>query len=261
VAHFSKSHGASKSVVFSQIITLLLLASLAAACGQSPTAPTDTVRGNQGTSGSQTTQLQAAGCFLQGASAVSGNLNSMIANGRIYFPSRNQILDNFNQQEGVNLVSTFALSPRMFYLVDESPNAYATNEIANSLGPDGTILLGQNLLTQQLSKDPSGASVVAIMAHEFGHLAQFKQGFRETGKRPELHADFMAGWYLNLRGRYAWTNLMPTLKVFYEIGDYQFNSPGHHGTPQERLAAAQAGFNSRATTAAQAYTLGWQFVR
>ena len=99
------------------------------------------------------------------------------------------------------------------------------------------------------------------MAHEFGHLAQYKQGFRESGKRPELHADFMAGWYLSLRGRYAWTNLMPTLKLFYELGDYQFNSPTHHGTPDERLAAARAGFASNATSAAQAYALGWQFVK
>jgi hypothetical protein len=149
----------------------------------------------------------------------------------------------------------------MFYLVDEQPNAYATPEIANPLGPDGTILFGQNMLSQQLGKDPTGASVVAIMAHEFGHLAQFKQGFREPGKRPELHADFMAGWYLSVRGRYTWVNLMPTLKLFFELGDYQFNSPSHHGTPQERLAAAQAGFNSSAASAGQAYALGWQFVK
>jgi hypothetical protein len=209
----------------------------------------------------QQIRAQAVGCFLQGAAASASNLATLAAAGQIYFPSNNLRVDSFNQTEGLNLVNTFLVSPRMFYLVDQPPNAYATPEIANALGPDGTILFGQNLLAQQLSHDPSGASVIAIMAHEFGHLIQFKNGFREPGKRPELHADFMAGWYLNLRGRYSWVNLMPVLRVFYQIGDFQFNSPSHHGTPDERLAAAQAGFNSRAAGVSQAYAAGWQFVK
>jgi hypothetical protein len=170
-------------------------------------------------------------------------------------------LDSFNQTEGMNLVNTFFVSPRMFYLVDPSPNAFATSEIANALGPDGTILLGQNLLAQQLTQDSSGATVVAVMAHEFGHLVQFRNGLREPGKRSELHADFMAGWYLNLRGRYAWVNLMPALRIFYQLGDFQFNSPLHHGTPGERLAAAQAGFDSRALNVSQAFSTGLQVIK
>lgn len=244
------------------MLVAVLLAALLASCGDSPVKPdeVDDNGGNNGGGGSRTT-VQATGCFLQGASAGAASLQAMLATGAIYFPSGNPQLDAFNQQEGLNLIGTFFLSPRMFYLVDQSPNAFATPEIANALGPDGTILFGQNLLARELARDPGGGTVVAVMAHEFGHLAQFRAGFREPGKRPELHADFMAGWYLNLRGRYAWVNLMPALRIFYELGDYSFNSPQHHGTPQERLAAAQAGFNSGAVTAAQAYALGWQFVR
>lgn len=227
-------------------------------CSVTPTSPSCAETNSGGVGGPA--QFQAVGCFLQGASASAANLATLVQNGRIFFPSGNIALDNFNQQEGLSLVATFQLSPRMFYLVDSPPNAYATPEIANALGPDGTILFGMNMMRDQLGKDPNGGSVVAIMAHEFGHLAQFRGGFRETGKRPELHADFMAGWYLNLRGRYAWVNLMPTLRIFYEIGDYEFNSPQHHGTPQERLNAAQAGFSSSAPTAGQAYQLGLQYV-
>jgi hypothetical protein len=204
-------------------------------------------------------ELVAIGCFLQSGGA-SLSLGDLAATGQIYFPSGNYVLDNFYQQEGLALVSTFGLSPRGFWFYDQSPNAMATPEVANQFGPDGTILFGQNLLLQQLSTDPSGATVVAIMAHEFGHLAQFREAFREAGKRPELHADFMAGWYLRIRGR-SWANFSSALRVFYELGDYEFNSPQHHGTPQERLAAAQAGFDSGAQSAAQAYNLGWQFVR
>jgi hypothetical protein len=165
------------------------------------------------------------------------------------------------QQEAVNLSVTYGLSPRLFFLVDEPPNAYATREVANAFGLDGTVLFGQNLTTEQLSRDPSGSTLLAVMAHEFGHIAQFRNGLSESGKRPELHADFLAGWYLAVRGRYAWANLMPALRVFYDLGDYAFNSPLHHGTPDERLAASQAGFNSSAFTAQQAYAAGWEFVR
>jgi hypothetical protein len=201
------------------------------------------------------------GCFLQGAASASGSLSTLAATGQIYFPSGNFQLDNFNQTEGINLVNTYRVSPRMFYLVDPSPNAYATPEVANQFGPDGTVLLGQNLMSLELGQDPSGAALVAVMAHEFAHLVQFKNGFASPGKRAELHADFIAGWYLNLRGRYAWVNLMPVLRVFYQLGDYEFNSPSHHGTPDERLLVAQAGFNSGAANISQAYTLGLQFVR
>lgn len=245
----------------SSAVLIGLLTGCASPTGPDPVSRTDDALRTDRPQGQTPTQLQSIGCFLQANGASAANLPSLIAARRIFFPSGNVQLDNFNQQEGLLLVGTFQISPRMFYLVDNPPNAYATDEIANPFGPDGTILFGQNMMMSQLQRDPSGATVVAIMAHEFSHLAQFRRGFRETGKRPELHADFMAGWYLNVRGRYSWTNLMPALRVFYEIGDYAFNSPQHHGTPQERLAAAAAGFNSGAQSAAHAYSLGLQHVR
>jgi hypothetical protein len=235
-----------------------------AACADTPSQPSrGTTGGNTTNGGTSVQQLraQAVGCFLQGTTGAAASLQTLAATGQIYFPSGNFTLDNFNQTEGLNLVRTYGVSPRMFYLVDQPPNAYATPEIANSLGPDGTVLLGQNLMSAELAQDPSGAALIAVMAHEFAHLVQFKMGFQSPGRRAELHADFIAGWYLNLRGRYAWANLMPVLRVFYQLGDYEFNSPQHHGTPDERLLVAQAGFNSGAPNIIQAYNLGLQVVR
>jgi hypothetical protein len=230
--------------------------------GEPPVGPTP-IPPTGGTPPSGGTRVQGIGCYLQGAAAGSPtSIPAILASGMIFTYSGNLQLDSFNQQEGLNLVGTYQLSPRMFYLNDQSsPNAFATPEIANPYGPDGTILFGLTMMSKQLGKDPSGATVVAIMAHEFSHLAQFRRGYREAGKRPELHADFMAGWYMKLRGQYAWTNLSGALQVFFEVGDYEFNSRSHHGTPQERLAAAQAGFNSGATSAAQAYDRGWQYLQ
>jgi len=249
----------SKHAAVAVVVALAL-----SGCGETPIRPTPVNEPPPQQSGGQATRIQGIGCYLQAGAAGGGGLASMISSGMVFFPSGNPLVDNFNQQEALNLVQTFRVSPRVFYLVDQSPNALATPEIANAFGPDGTVLLGRNLVTEQLTRDPSGATVVAVMAHEFAHLTQFKHGsvnVNEPVRRMELHADFMAGWYLRLRGQYAWTNLMPALRIFFDLGDYQFNAPQHHGTPAERLSAAQAGFNSGAPDAAQAYALGLQYVK
>lgn len=199
-------------------------------------------------------EAQVLGCWL------SGSLPGQSGQSGMFYPSGNVLVDGFYQQEGLNLVYTFGVSPRGFYFIDSSPNAYAMPQVTNPLGPDGTVVFGVNLTSQQLQKQPNGSTVIAIMAHEFGHIMQFKYGGVGAGKRAELHADFMAGWYLRMRGTYAWTNLSSALRIFYDLGDYAFNSPQHHGTPDERLAAAAAGFNSTAPDALQAYNAGLQSI-
>ena len=93
-------------------------------------------------------------------------------------------------------------------------------------------------------------SVMATIAHEFGHIAQYRSGVidklenaHSTVKYVELHADLLLGYYLGVRKREE-----PTLSMWasghslFEIGDYDFNHPQHHGTPRERISAAEAGF-------------------
>ena len=95
-----------------------------------------------------------------------------------------------------------------------------------------------------------GLAVMAVAAHEFGHIAQFRSGVdgrllrnQRTVKRVELHADFLSGYFLGVRKRQQ-----PSISVWaaghtlYRIGDYEFHNPSHHGTPDERVAAAETGF-------------------
>ena len=93
-------------------------------------------------------------------------------------------------------------------------------------------------------------SVMATMAHEFAHIAQFRSGAVDhlanahaTAKYVELHADFLLGYYLGVRKRQEPSvSLWASGQSLFEIGDYKFNDPRHHGTPQERTSAAEAGF-------------------
>ena len=118
-------------------------------------------------------------------------------------------------------------------------------------GTWGTVLFGQALFEDLMSRyQDRGVAVLAVAAHEFGHIAQFRSGAdgrllrgRPTVKRVELHADLLSGYFLGVRKRQQ-----PSLSVWaaghtlYRIGDYEFHDRNHHGTPDERVAAAEVGF-------------------
>ena len=90
----------------------------------------------------------------------------------------------------------------------------------------------------------------AVMGHEFGHRIQFEKNLfdspltgPEATRRTELMADSFATYFaahprgLSLQGR----RLAQAERTFYEVGDCAFDNPGHHGTPNQRLRAAEWG--------------------
>ncbi len=91
----------------------------------------------------------------------------------------------------------------------------------------------------------------AILAHEYGHQIQFQRNVFDDGprtaektRRTELMADALAAYYLShARGAtMQWKRVKQFLQVFYDIGDCGFSSTGHHGTPLQRMAAAEWGY-------------------
>jgi hypothetical protein len=45
------------------------------------------------------------------------------------------------------------------------------------------------------------------------------------------------------------------LRVFFDIGDCAFDNPGHHGTPNQRMRAANFGFSVAAEAQKQGHIL------
>jgi predicted metalloprotease len=102
----------------------------------------------------------------------------------------------------------------------------------------------------------STRSVSATSAHEFAHHIQFENGYMsdplatmgdppEQGRYVELMADAYAGYYLTHK-RGATMNrkrVEQFMQVFFQLGDCGFNSGGHHGTQNQRMAAARFGFD------------------
>lgn len=122
-----------------------------------------------------------------------------------------------------------------------------------SSGTWGSILFGRSLFLDQFSRyKDNGISVLAIIAHEFAHIRQYRTNIidqllqGETSvRRVELHADFLSGWYLGMRKQAdASISLWASGDTFRRIGDYEYNNSSHHGTPEQRIAASQAGFDS-----------------
>lgn len=179
---------------------------------------------------------------------------------RLSYNSGMPAVDEAWDREGKALLRIFQVTPAGGFLDDsDGPNAYATNEVYYTNGPDGTVMFGVNLLRSELSRDHGiGMSIPAITAHEFAHICQFKDRrlLQVPTKYRELHADFLAGWYMAIRHSFSPGDLTPVMESFFEKGDYHFNSPGHHGTPPERLEQLRAGMMVRSNAISEVFNLG-----
>lgn len=168
--------------------------------------------------------------------------------GNLYKTSGNQQLDAWHYGEYTNLVQKFGVAPDLFFYDDgSSPNAYFTPEISNVQYPDGQVAIGFNWIKKEFANSPtnSGVSIAIIMAHEFAHCVDAKYKALNTRSfRSELFADYLAGCYLHLKSMSVGEQYVSEVaNSFYSIGDFGFNEPGHHGTPEQRRSCLMAGYN------------------
>lgn len=132
-------------------------------------------------------------------------------------------------------------------------NAFAQSSFP--FPPFGTvpdkIVMGDGIMNAYTGIGYGDVAPQAILAHEFGHHIQFQLGLftdessPEATRRTELMADAYSAYYLShARGAsMQWKRVKQFLQVFFNIGDCQFTSDGHHGTPTQRMAAAEWGYS------------------
>jgi hypothetical protein len=95
------------------------------------------------------------------------------------------------------------------------------------------------------------AGTRAVMGHEFGHHIQYEIGTfddepadaSEATRRTELMADAFGAYFMvHKRGEAInKKRAVDTLLASFSVGDCNFTSPGHHGTPLQRERAASWG--------------------
>ncbi len=155
--------------------------------------------------------------------------------------------------EELNTLSRFyGIRPAFFVYAGNPRTAMATLEThPQTPRTDGTVLYQLGMLKEHLTSAEYGGSIVSgVIAHEFAHILQCSDpdlflrlaSAHGSVKFLELHADFIAGYYMGTKfAAKPWALETLSRKIF-ELGDTHFNSPGHHGTAEERHIALKAGF-------------------
>lgn len=148
-------------------------------------------------------------------------------------------------------------------------NAFAYSDdhepVDQRLGAPDMIVLGDGLSTTMKDLGMADVEPRATLAHEYAHQMQMRLGLApaeaqttpEGTRAIELEADAMAGYYLAhpqgerlRRGR-----IVDAVLSFGDGGDCAFDEAGHHGTPNQRIAAASWGIALAQTTRPQSRVL------
>lgn len=171
--------------------------------------------------------------------------------GKMIPSSGDKLLDKALGLALVRLTQVFEERPGFaFYDDSSSPNAYATSD-TRVHGTWGTILFGRSMFRSLIRENrDDGIVVIATIAHEMSHIVQFHHNLhprlmagQRTVKRVELHADYLAGFYLGTRKRDDPSiTLLASGALFRNLGDDDVQDREHHGTPSERIASAERGF-------------------
>ena len=174
----------------------------------------------------------------------------------LYSSSGNRQIDHAMIVELKNILKYLPINPGFKFIDDPRPNAFA---VADSIvgGTQGTVYIGLNLITGEFNKSPyGGVAVAGICAHECGHILQIQTGYMQKLAGPthqliELHADFLAGYYLGISQAHSKEHVQVFAQSLFSKGDYDFNNAAHHGTPAQRVRAMSQGYDTGAAK------LGW----
>ena len=103
-------------------------------------------------------------------------------------------------------------------------------------------------------------AVATVIAHEWGHHVQNIHGYTDAAalemhndpdlapmitRQKELQADCFAGLFTRYAHDAGWItirDLEEAKEAMFRAGDDHFNSPGHHGTPEQRREYFMRGY-------------------
>ena len=189
-------------------------------------------------------------------SAADQVISYASGNEPVVLKSGNAVFDRSLARSLARMTALFGVLPGFAYFNEgagEGSNAYATSAVR--LGrDDGTVLFGTRMLRGLLARPKApDAAVLAVCAHEYGHILQYRRGVshrlnagQSTVKRQELHADYLAGYFAGVRKMenedFSSVTFATTM---YDLGDTAFRDRNHHGTHDERAAAVVAGFRAK----------------
>jgi hypothetical protein len=122
---------------------------------------------------------------------------------------------------------------------------------------NGLLVIGDGLLEVLVETGIDGhIAFTGIISHEWWHQAQFEHAeiwaylnnipnSNDRSKFSELESDFAAAYFMSHKrgATYNWKKISDFFELSFNVGDCLTESPQHHGTPSQRLAAAKLGFD------------------
>ncbi|HKQ07330.1 MAG TPA: hypothetical protein VJ464_19550 [Blastocatellia bacterium] len=220
-------------------------------------------------------RVDAYGCIAPGVPQV------VITRANILVQTGEKVLDEAITEDIDNLDRLFGVQVPVYFWNEKwtraqfFPYKFRPLMIADNSDPDmditGSVFVSIGLIEDEF-RQAKGRTIAlpAILGHEFAHAMQKSNSFPYPGKWKELHADFMAGWYIAYRERLRLDvkDLMPLLKSFYRKGDESDNGffqVDPHGNSVERIMAVAAGFGygfaKDEATGLDAYRAGIKYVK
>jgi hypothetical protein len=184
------------------------------------------------------------GCWLHDPGEESREVVAVTSSG-------SDEIDAFCNREREQLDKIFGVHPALiFHDGPQRNNALASPRQRDPRFPDGSVLIGTQLARDcyQRFKARGALPLVANMAHEWGHILQYKNPSSSDSLwqvERELSADAGAGWYLEKsRGRVALAAAKQDLiSMFESIGNHRYRNFAFHGTPSQRRNAILATAN------------------
>jgi hypothetical protein len=204
----------------------------------------------------------ASGCHLTGPVAGLGIGSESVvptlqADQKLITSSGRADIDHYLGLALLRLSNEFNVYPGFgFFDEGRTENAFATPETQIG-GTHGTVIFGLHLFRDAMHEyRDRGVAVIAVCAHEFGHIYQYFNGYFDKltkqqypnqtvppVKLAELHADYLAGYFLaGRKAAYPWLDLQGAGALFDSFGDNDFTNPQHHGTATQRVRSIEEGF-------------------
>ncbi len=184
------------------------------------------------------TQQHGHECNHMNGLAYNGDIIDMLTGRKVSTTLGDPVYDRKMREEVQNQRQFFQGVPAEVVILDEQHrllrNAYASQA--------GKIYMGKYMFYHTVN-NYNELAVAGILAHEWGHRVQYTFGFdKQLGTMElELEADAMSGYYMALNKGFEWSHIDGYFQSTFSTGDYQVESPQHHGTPNQRVAAAYLG--------------------
>ncbi|WP_143328241.1 hypothetical protein [Caballeronia pedi] len=158
------------------------------------------------------------------------------------------VFDEGVQIEQTLLNRVFRVSPEFRFFNDIFAPTAKTERLQKRAS---RILFGVHLVRHEITLNPKfwESSLIGILAHEWAHAYQFRSGLQELKFIQELHADFLSGWYLGLKGQVI--NSEAFSETLFEKGQKNtgFFDPDAYGSPEQRVNAMLNGLENGERTA------------